>query len=109
MAGEEVLELVDAAWCMHVFACGYPGDGRLVHLDLFGDTAQHHGFHGLLAVVEEGMLAPDDAVGDLEQGFMPALQALEKPACLLEVVAHVVVVPGIGRTLHHAGVKRVDA
>ncbi|MNE42825.1 hypothetical protein D3C80_1369740 [compost metagenome] len=70
---------------------------------------QYQGLHGFIAKIEEAALVLDDLGGDLHQGFIAALQALDEPARLLQLVAHEGVVgAGIG-TAHQAGVLRVDA
>ncbi|MNM86503.1 hypothetical protein D3C81_986570 [compost metagenome] len=82
---------------MHVFLRGDTGNGRLVHAHRFGDVMQDQRLHRLVPVVEEAALVLDDLRGDLHQGFVTALQALDEPAGFLQLVAHEGVVgAGVG-------------
>ena len=45
-----------------------------------------------------------DFAGDLHQGLIPALEALEKPASLLQVISQVGVVRAAIRALDQAGI-----
>src|ERR1700730_11846036 len=88
LAGEEVAQLEHAARRVHVLAGSDARHRRLVHRDRFGDVLENHRPHVLLAVLEERRLALDDGAGDLHEGFVADLQALEQPARLLQLRAH---------------------
>ena len=80
-----------------------------MHAHRFGDVVQHQRFHGLVTMLEKCALVLDDLRGDLHQRFIAAEQALDEPACFLQLVAHEGVVgTGIG-TFDEAGVLRIDA
>src|SRR5690606_19884873 len=49
MAGEEILQLVDATRGMHVLLRGDARYGGFVHAHRFGDVAQYQRFHGFVA------------------------------------------------------------
>ena len=101
MAGEKVLELEDAARGMHEFLRGDARDGRFVHADRFGNIVQYQWLHGFFALLQETALVLNDLRSNLHQGFVAALQALDEPACLLQVIAQIgVVVTGVGATYH---------
>src|SRR6185437_13846570 len=85
---EKVAQLEDAARGVHVLAGGDAGNGRLVHADGFGDVLEDHRPHVLLAVLEERGLTLDDRAGDLDQRLVPDLQALQQPACFLQLRTH---------------------
>ena len=85
VAREEIAELEHAARRVHVFVGGDARDGRLVHLDGFGDVAQHHRPHVLFAVLEEFGLPLHDRERDLEQRLVADFQAANQPARLLEL------------------------
>ncbi|MCY1414672.1 hypothetical protein D9M71_301290 [compost metagenome] len=109
MAREKVFQLIDATRGVHVFLGGHPGNRRLVHAHGFGNVMQHKRLHGFIAKVQEAALVLDNLGGDLHQGLVAALQALDEPACLLQLIAHEGVVgAGVGAA-HEAGVLRVDA
>ncbi|MNZ73153.1 hypothetical protein D3C78_915580 [compost metagenome] len=79
-----------------------------MHAHGFGDVMQYQGFHCLVAVVQETALMLDDLCGDFHQCFIAALQALDEPACFLQLVAHEGVVgAGVGPA-DEAGILRVD-
>src|SRR2546429_7893232 len=62
--------------------------------------------HVLLAVLEERRLPPDDRAGDLHEGFVADLQALQEPARLLQLCAH----GGVARVApDEAGVTLIEA
>ncbi|MND78441.1 hypothetical protein D3C81_1563220 [compost metagenome] len=108
MAGEKVLQLVNAAWGMHVLLRGDPRNGRLVHAYRLGDVMQDQRLHCFVAVIEEAALMLDDLGGDLHQGFVAALQALDEPAGFLQLIAHEGVVGAGVSTADKPGVLRID-
>ncbi len=78
-----------------------------MHLDLFGDIVQNHGLHRLFAILEERLLTLDNASGDLEKGFTSTFQALDQPACLLQMSFQAVVIRAVIRAPNEARVLRV--
>ncbi|SQB37350.1 Uncharacterised protein [Citrobacter koseri] len=56
MAGKEILQFKNAAWTVQILLRGHTGNRRFVHLDGLGDVRQHHRFHKLFALLEEGLL-----------------------------------------------------
>jgi hypothetical protein len=79
-----------------------------VHLERLGDVAQNQRFHRLFAVLEEVTLDLDDARGHPQQGVVAALQALDEPARLLQVVLHGHVVGTVVGAPYQVGVLGVD-
>ena len=92
MAGEEVLEFVNAVGRVHVFLGGDARDGGLVQLQLFGNVTQHHGLHRHRAVLKEGGLLVNNGTRHPQQGVVAAVQAFDEPAGFLQVVFHAGVV-----------------
>ncbi len=79
-----------------------------MHADCFGNVMQHQRLHGFVTVFEKAALMLDDLGGDFHQGFIAALQALDEPASLLQLITHEgVVSAGIG-TAHETGILGVD-
>ena len=102
MAREKVFEFEDPSRGMHIFLCGYAGDGRFVHLHRLGDVVQHHGLHRFFTKFEEALLEVDDTVGDLEQGFVTALKTLEEPFGFLQMTTNKMAVSlTVCATLHN--------
>ena len=104
VAREKEAELEHAARRVQVLAGRHARDRRLVHLDGLGDVLQDHRLHGLLAAVEEGLLALDDRARDPEHRVVADLEAAEQPARLLQLRAQHRVVR---RARDHAGVALV--
>ena len=57
-----------------------------MHAQCLGDIPQNQRLHVLVALLQKFPLTLDDAGGHLEQGLVAILQALEKPARLLQMV-----------------------
>ncbi len=77
---------------MHVLLGGNPGNRGLVHFHRLGNVRQDQRLHGFFALIEEPLLVFNDAGGHFQQGFIPALQALDKPFRFLQLVAQVGVI-----------------
>ena len=77
-----------------------------MHVDGLGDVLQDHRLHGLLAAVEECLLALDDRPRHPEHRVVPDLEAAQEPACLLKLGAQHRMV---GRARDHAGIALVHA
>jgi len=71
---------------MHVFMGCYPGDGGLMHIQCLCNGAQYQWLHRLISMLEEFLLQFDNISGNFQQGLIAALQALDEPACLLQVI-----------------------
>lgn len=80
-----------------------------MHLQGLGDIAQDQRLHGNLTMLEKPLLAHDDGLGDPQQGVVPAVQALQEPARLLQLIAHKRAITRIGDLPHHARIEIVDA
>ena len=80
-----------------------------MHFYCFGDIVQNQWLHCFRAILEEVALVFDDFAGHFHQGFVAALQAFQKPACLLQVVSQEGVVRAVVSPLDQAGVAAVDA
>ena len=87
MAGKKIFQFEDAAWCVHVFLRRDPRNRGLVHADCFSDVVQYQRLHRFVSIVEKILLVLNNLVGDLQQGFVAALQAFDKPACFLQALA----------------------
>ncbi|MNI29299.1 hypothetical protein D3C73_831140 [compost metagenome] len=69
---------------------------------------QDQRLHGFVAVLQKAALMLDDLGGNLHQGFIAALQALDEPAGLLQLIAHEGIVgAGVGAA-HETGVLGID-
>src|SRR5574344_84135 len=90
-------------------SCGDPGNGGLMHLDRLGDVVEDHGLHRLFPIFEEVLLLLHDAVGHLQQGLIPALQALDEPLGLLQVGADELTVAAVAGIARHGRIGLVDA
>src|SRR3569833_3997022 len=88
LAGKEIAELEHPPRGVHVLARGHARDGRLVHAHGCGNVLQDHRPHVLVPMLEERLLPLDDRAGDLDEGLMADLEALQKPARLLQLRPH---------------------
>ena len=80
-----------------------------MHIYRFSDVVQHQRFHGFLTIVKKTLLMFHDPRCNLQQRFVPALQALDEPACFLQVVFQIVVVATGVRASHQRGILRINA
>ena len=94
---------------MHVLLRRDPGNGGFVHAHRGRHVVQDHRPHGLGTVLEEALLALDDAPRHLEQRLVAALQALDEPLRFLQVVAQEHVVGGIVGATDHRRIVGIDA
>ena len=76
---------------------------------LLCNIAQHQGFHGLVTILEKAALTLHDGGSHAYQGLVTALQALDEPACFLQVVAHEIIIITLVSALDHAGIQRIDS
>ena len=79
-----------------------------MHLHQFGYLVQDQGLHGLGTVFEEVALMLHDPGGHFHQCFIAAVQALEEPACLLQVIPQIGVVGAAVGPFDEAGIIAVD-
>ena len=109
MTGEEILQFEDALGGVHILLRCHSRDSGLMHAHRLGDIVQHEGFHRLFAVFEKALLVLHDACCHLHKGLVATLQALDKPTCLLQVVAQIIIVGAIVSAPHQRGVTGIDA
>ena len=98
MAGEEIFQLENSPGGVHVFLGGDPGNRGLMHLNRLGDIREDQRFHGFFTLIQESLLVLDNTGRDFQQGLIAALQALDEPLGLLQLVAQVGVVCAAVRT-----------
>src|SRR6185312_7489458 len=76
---EEELERQHPARCLDELLVRHAADGRLVHVDHFGDFAEGERLQVLHPLLEEVALPVDDVVHDLEHRLTPLLDRLDHP------------------------------
>src|SRR5215207_9910622 len=76
--GEEAAQLDDALRRVRVLAVDDARDGREVHPRVLGHVLEHHGLDELDALVEELVLAADDALDDAVDGLAPVLDVAQE-------------------------------
>ena len=80
-----------------------------MHADRSGDVLQDHRFHVLLTLGEELALTLDDRAGDLQEGVVADLEALEEPTRLLQLRTQQGMAAAPCTLADQAGVLVVDA
>src|SRR5258705_6150980 len=76
---EKELELKKALWCVHIFVGRRAAHGGFVHVNIFGDVAQHHRLEIAYAMVEKLVLKFENALGDPKQSLLALLDAFDQP------------------------------
>ena len=99
--GEEIFHLEDALRRGDVFAGDGAADGGLVHADGLGDLHHGHRLEGGAAELEEILLPLDDLVGDVRDGLLALVDALDEEFAAADFVADVVLHLGAAAVLRH--------
>ena len=79
-----------------------------MHVHGFSNVMQYHWPHGFFTFFEEVLLARDDFTGDLQEGFIAAEDAFNKPAGFLKVTFQVCVVRAVISPFDQIGVAVIN-
>ena len=73
---------------MNVFIGRGAAHGRFVHVDVFGDVAQHHRLQMADSMVKKLQLKFEDALGHSKQRLLTLLDALDQPVSGANLFLH---------------------